>query len=403
MPKHALPRNGKRLERLPPGLGGAQRMYIDSGHAGLALRVGANSATWTLTTRVRRAERNVQTRIALGSLAQMSLADARTAATAMQRQIKSGVDPLAQRRAPGAPASVSPFSAVCSDYLATVKPKLRPTTLEGYASVLRRPDLAAWSERPIDKISRADVMRVTDRLVREGKAFMARRMTRTLSALFNYALERELVGINPAQPRVRGKRDDALKPRERVLSDDELVAFWLGIDLSPMSEGMRALLKVVLATGQRPGDCRLMEHQDVDLATGLWTIPAHKHKSRKQHVVPLSPLAVETLRRVEKRGSYVFTESGQPYNRGTLSRAVATWQKQSGARRFTVHDLRRTARTVLARIGVSHEVAERVVGHVVGSAVSRVYDRHDYEAEKRDALNKLGAHLYALAGKALLG
>ena len=124
---------------------------------------------------------------------------------------------------------------------------------------------------------------------------------------------------------------------------------------------------------------------------GVWTIPAERSKNRRAHSLPLSRAALELIQAQPKDGAYVFPcSTGTAYvafSRGKLAidkvmgDAVAPW---------TLHDLRRTAKTLMARAGVRPDISERVLGHVI-AGVEGVYDRHGYEAEKRDALEKLAS------------
>jgi integrase len=339
------------------------------------------------------------TRIPLGYWPEMDLPAARAAAAAAHARIRKGEDPVRHREI----TTGTTFAAVRESFLAVHGRGLRKTTLEGYRAVLTRADVARWDIRPINTITRAEVLRITDNLRAAGKTGMARKLETVLVGLFNFALERDMVSVNPAQAKVRrgrtGKRSDAPKPRTRALSDDEIVTFW-EMDRAPVLEVLQLLLKMILVTGQRPGDVRLMEWRDVDLKTASWRIPASKYKSGVAHTVPLSTLALDLMRRARELGhhdGFVFANERKPFHRASLTGALRTWfALRPDMVPFTGHDLRRSCRTGMSRIGISRDTAERCIGHVVGSAVERVYDTHSYEREKREALEHWGAHVQGL-------
>src|SRR5262249_20397405 len=159
------------------------------------------------------------------------------------------------------------------------------------------------------------------------------------------------------------------------------------------------LLKMVLVTGQRPGDVRLMEWRDVNLKTATWRVPGPKYKTGEAHIVPLSTFALDLLQRARELSpdGAVFSDRRKPFHPRSLTGALRRWfELRPDVEHFTAHDLRRSCRTGLSRIGVSRDIAERCIGHVVGSAVERVYDQHSYEREKREALERWGEHVRGL-------
>jgi integrase len=130
-----------------------------------------------------------------------------------------------------------------------------------------------------------------------------------------------------------------------------------------------------------------------ELDGGVWTLPASRSKNGRELVLPLSPLAISALERPPRiAGSkFVFTFDGQ-HAFANFSKAKAQFDKACGVTSWTLHDLRRTARSLMSRAGVSADVAERCLGHVI-SGVRGTYDRHAYFDEKKRAFEALASLL----------
>jgi integrase len=139
-----------------------------------------------------------------------------------------------------------------------------------------------------------------------------------------------------------------------------------------------------------------MAWSELDLDEGLWRLPAERNKSGRAFELPLSPPVVETLRALPRTGPTVFTLNG--HRPMTVHQLIERVRSDAGLRDVRLHDLRRTLRTGLAELGVSFEVAERVLNHAV-PGLQAVYNRHSYAAEKRAALALWAEHVIALSEK----
>jgi integrase len=195
-----------------------------------------------------------------------------------------------------------------------------------------------------------------------------------------------------------------IKPKERartrVLSDDEIRAIWPEL---ANAGTFGALITTLLLTAQRRDEVAQMSRKGIG-SDGIWTIPAERYKTKCANFVPLSKaaLAVIAAQPTIDGSDYVFSSraktpfSGFSKSKAALDKAVlAAMQKRAkkGAKvepipNWTLHDLRRTAKTLMARAGVRPDISERVLGHVI-AGVEGTYDRHSYADEKREALEKL--------------
>jgi integrase len=191
------------------------------------------------------------------------------------------------------------------------------------------------------------------------------------------------------------------RARTRVLSDDELRVIW---PLLTEAGTFGALLKTLLFTAQRRDEVANMVWTEIG-ADGIWTIPAERYKTKRSNHVPLSNAAhavIEAQPRIDGC-EYVFPSrtktpfSGFGKSKAAFDKAVQQALQKTRAGEtaeplpnWTIHDLRRTAKTLMARAGVRPDISERVLGHVI-AGVEGTYDRHSYADEKRDALEKLAA------------
>ena len=283
---------------------------------------------------------------------------------------------------------------------------LRTEFVEDYVSGSRkRPGLGS---RPIDSITRQDIIRVLDDAVARGAPYRAHNLLSDVRAFFNWVVERGTYGIE-ASPcdRIRPKVVIGKKAiRTRVLSDRELRAYWrasgkLGYPYGP-------LFRLLAITGQRRSEVTVSRWREFDLDKRIWSIPAERMKADAPHIVPLSEDALgvlETLPRFTGTGSgdYLFSASRGQTPVNSFSKAknrlnsfmlctLRAWARIHGEDtsviqlpHFVTHDVRRTVRTRLSSLPVSTDVAELVIAHT-RPGLRKVYDQHAFEAEKREAL-----------------
>jgi integrase len=158
----------------------------------------------------------------------------------------------------------------------------------------------------------------------------------------------------------------------------------------------RAYFRVVLLTGARRNEVGGLPWSEIDLDAGLWRLPAERNKSGRPFEIPLSPPVLETLRSLPRIGPMIFAIDGKKLM--TLRHLIERMRRDTGILDIRLHDLRRTLRTGLAELGVTFEVAERVLNHAM-PGLQAVYNRHNYLAEKRTALTLWAEHVLALAEK----
>jgi integrase len=261
--------------------------------------------------------------------------------------------------------------------------------------------LSAWRHRDARTIKPREVIELLDPIVERGSPVMANRVASILSQLFRFGVHRAIVEDSPVKLLYRpGGRE---KPRQRVLSDAELRVFLADRRAATRFARLAHVIIVLLLTGQRRGELAGARWAHVDLYARTWRIPPEHSKNGRPHTVPLSDWAVlefMELRSLAGKSAWVLpnADGSGPLDAKLLTRGLAKCQKrfqELGIGAFTLHDLRRTCRTGLARLRVPPHIAERVLNHVQDK-IPATYDVHDYLDEKRDALQKWAQFLGGL-------
>jgi len=373
-------------------------IYTDCTVPGLGFRVSAGTAInpegrrdWLLRYRPRG---QAQRAVALGTYPAVSLSKARQRAGEIIAAAKRGVDLIAAegheaeaRRM--AEAKARPLSEIARAYLDDVK---RLRSWRSIESRTRCHIIPKLGNKPVGEVTRADVVEFLDDLEREeGLRHQVNRCRETLRAIFAYAIERELVTINPV---VGVSKRKVEIPRDRTLTADDLAALSRAIDELPKLP--RAYFRLIVLTGARRNEVRCMAWSELDLDAGLWRIPPERNKSGRAFDLPLTAPVVETLRALPRIGPMVFTLNGK--RPMAVQKLIERVRSDAGLLDVRLHDLRRMLRTGLAELGVSFEVAERVLNHAM-PGLQAVYNRHNYMAEKRTALTLWAERVLSLAEK----
>jgi integrase len=368
--------------------------YFDAAVPGLALRVTPTGAkSWTVLYRHRARLR----RITLGSVAIITLADARERARALLQDAREGTDPATEKQESRRAQTIDDLA---KRYIVEwAKPRKRSWKADD--NLLRRKVLPTWRHRAIVDITRQDVRGLVRQVADAGAPIVANRVASLLSKMFAFALDCDLVSVSPA---VRIQRPGQEKARDRVLTEHELRALWSSFDA--LEPSMAAFYKLRLLTAQRGGEVAAMRVQDVDIETGWWTIPSGVSKNKLAHRVPLNATAVALLKSLQPKQQRL----GSAPAVYLLAGARGKRQQSEAAATFTVpdfrgHDLRRTVASIMASGGIPRLTISKILNHVERS-VTAVYDRHSYDAEKVAALTwwdvKLSTILEDTPGAAVL-
>jgi integrase len=306
-----------------------------------------------------------------------SLAVARKRARAVLDEVAEGRDPAAEKRARKF------FGDVARDFLEMhVKVNCRKSYAHDAERMLKKDVLPSWGGRRISDIRRSDVIDLLDRIIERGGGITANRVLAVVASLFNWAIDR---GVIEASPSFHVRKPIAETPRDRVLTDQELAALWRACGLVPYPHG--PFTKILLLTAQRRSEVAGMRWSEIEGAE--WVLPGQRTKNGRAHAVPLSAAAqavLDSIPRIE--GDFVFTITGKAPIMGFSEAKAAIDEHMPPIPRWVFHDLRRTAATGMARLGVTLPTVERLLNHASGSFadVAGVYQRYSFSEEKRQAL-----------------
>jgi integrase len=306
--------------------------------------------------------------LTLGNFGPYSIEQARKRASELIRAIKEGR---------GEPDS---FEAVAAKWreLHCEARKLRSISdIDRYLKRMTH----AWNGREFTTIGRGDVAKLLDKIESENGPRQATYCLQVFSSLANWYAARD---DNYRSPIVKGMRRGAPTRRDRVLNDDELRAVWAAADGQ-----YGAFVKLALLTAQRRDKIATMKWDDLD--GNVWTIATEEREKGNAGELVLSEMALDIINTQTRYGSnpYVFAAARGDSHINAWSRSKLEFDaKLEDVEPWTIHDLRRTARTLMERAGVRPDIAERVLGHVIGG-VHGIYNRHEYREEKAYALKAL--------------
>jgi integrase len=365
--------------------------YFDAKTRGLALRVapsGVKAFTLHFT-----APDGRRARLTLGRYPSLSLARARSFAIESLSQVHEGVDP----RDRGADT----VSALASLYMDRhVRPNLRSAA--ALERRVRKNVLPIIGNRPLTDLHRREIRRVIDPVLERGKPVEAARVFEDTRAMFRWGVREGLMDANPMD----GMRRPATSPpRERTLSDGELRQLWERLpEALPRSNACQRIIKLCLLTGQRVGEVAGMMREELDLEARTWTIPSSRSKNKHAHTVPLCDAALALIDEAEGVTHVFPGKRHGALSSHSVAKMIRLAQDRFGLEQWTAHDLRRTAVTNMAKLGVTPIVLGHVINHrsVTKAGVTlAVYSHYAYEAEKRQALELWADELTAvISGKA---
>jgi integrase len=366
---------------------------------GFGVRVTAAGArAFVLNYRLRGREH----RFTIGAWPDWSVLKAVREARNLRQRVDRGENPIDDRTPSPATATVaSILDEFVTRYVRNAKQPLRERTADEYESAFNRLVKPRIGKLGIYEARRSHIIRMLDEIEDANGPVAADRTLAYVRKAFNwYATRDDQFNV----PVVRGMA--RVKPKERartrVLSDEEIRAIWPEL---AKAGTFGAFTKTLLLTAQRRDEVAHMSRKEIG-SDGIWTIPAERYKSKRPNFVPLSKAALAVIAAQPKHDDcdYVFpSRSKTPYSgfsksKAKLDKAVFSVMKKQAKKgvkvesipNWTLHDMRRTAKTLMGRAGVRPDISERVLGHVI-TGVEGTYDRHSYADEKRDALEKLAA------------
>jgi integrase len=345
---------------------------------------------------VRYRHQGIPRKLTLGGYPALGLQDARKLGAKALRAVAEGRDP-GREKVQARAAKADSADRIVEEFLDRhVRRSNRPRTAQETERLLRQHVLPRWRGRMVHEITRRDVLDVLDRVVDAGAPIAANRVLAAVRKFFNWCVARDIIAASPC---AGVKPPTAERARDRVLSDDELKRVLQAADKVGGTFG--PLVKLLALTGQRRDEVAQMRWDEVDIDKRLWALAPARVKNNQSHQVPLSAAALAVLEQLPRvAGSpFVLTNGGASpasgYSKGKrrldalLPADMPPWR---------LHDLRRSAASGMARLGVNLPVIEKVLNHASGSfaGIVGVYQKHSFANEKRAALEAWGRHVDSL-------
>lgn len=350
------------------------------------------AASWVLRYRFG----GKQKEVTVGNYPDVTLTKARELAAAMRVAVSQGVD-LAQAKQQRKAEDAAPdtVKALCDEfYNRTVKDRIkRPDHIR---SKLDNDIIRVLGTKKVKDVKPLDIDRMISGIVERGSPVMANRVLALVKDVMDYAIRRHFIEQNPASAFRTRDAGGSESSRDRALKDAEITKVIKAFDgAGPVFRVYALAVRLLLVTAVRRAELIEAPWSEFDLEKGLWTIPASRQKTghrdgAKDFVVPLTSAVVgwlEELKRIGNESLYVFPAKRRG-TRETLGPNTVNWalgQIEHGVAPFTLHDLRRSARTQLAALGVQPHIAERYLNHAL-PGINDTYDTYDYLNERRAAM-----------------
>jgi integrase len=333
----------------------------------------------------------------IGPYGRVTLYQARVAAQRVLAAKLDGRDPAAERRE----AKRRAVADLVEDLRETfVIQRLSQNRSAAETSrLLRREVGKAWAGRSIHSIAKRHVVAVVSAIVQRGAPSAANKTLKSLKTFLRWCVGRAIIDQSPAEGVPLPTKEMA---RDRVLDDNELAQVILAA--RKIGDPYGGIVEFLALTGQRRDEVAGLQREELDLAQRVCTLPKSRTKNAKAHVVHLSEPSMVMLKRAGQKGPYVFSVLGTKTFQ-ELSRAKRQLDQLSGVIGWRLHDLRRTCASGMTLLGVAPHVADKILNHQSGtiSGVAAVYQRHEFLAERRAALDLWATHVAGTSQKHRIG
>jgi integrase len=316
----------------------------------------------------------------------LTLAEARAKAAEARRQVEQGADPAAAKRKEKAAAKQAAIEREGDtvEHLAQkfieLHAKRKNRSWRATKRMLDHDVLPRWRGRTVHDIRKRDINTMLDAIAVD-RPILANRVHAVVRKFFNWCVERDILSASPC---VGVKAPSEQNARDRVLSDDEIVALW------NVADDAEPFLKLLLLTGQRRTEVADMAWSEIKEGERIWTIPGQRTKNKKEHDVPVSRQAWDIIASLPEIDDHVL--ACVPNRRGYDRIKKRIDARLQFAEPWNFHDVRRSVATGLQKLGVRLEVTEAILNHTSGSrsGIVGIYQRHDWKAEKAAALQAWG-------------
>ena len=359
---------------------------------GLRLRAGGDRVrrSWVAQYRAEGRTR----RVLIGSAETVAPLDARKAARKILANAALGGDPQGAKALKRREAARTVRSVVDA-YLDAKRPELRPVSLRITKLYLTGPYFRPLHPLAVNAVTRADVAAAVRAIARKHSTTTAAAARRTLSAFFAWTIAEGLLG-NGANPVDGSHRPDGPAARDRVLSNDELVAVWRACS----DDDYGQIVRLLILLGSRRQEVGGMRWGELDLDARTWALPATRAKNNRAHTITLPPAALDIIRSVPRseRDNLFGDRAGAGHTNWSYGKLDLDRRLAGAVKPWRLHDIRRTVATGMADIGVEPHHIEACLNHFGGhrAGVAGVYNRSSYVNEVARALARWADHVEQL-------
>jgi integrase len=333
-------------------------------------------------------------RIKIGSVSNMRLGEARQLAQQYAGELANGNDP-GTKRARDAREGANIVTHAVASYEAYLRSRGVVKERE-VISLLRRELGKPFGQQQLEQLDRHTIAQRIGNLEARGLPGAAANLKANASSFFNWAVNQGLMFANPLAGwrRERPTRAQRINRKGKALSDDEIKRVLTAAHEIRPPYG--DFVQILLLTGQRRTETAHMAWDQIDFDAGTWTIPAGNAKNGREHIVPLPQCAIDLISRQKTLGSNDYVFAGR-----TKGSAISGWSKRQAALiaesgvTFTLHDLRRTYRSGLTRLGIDADLAEMMINHQRAELL-QIYDREQRLDDRKAAAEKWAEHISSI-------
>jgi integrase len=327
--------------------------------------------------------------VKIGSTAEMKIEEAREIARSVIKRVEAGDTPF-----PPAPVKPDSVEAVARNWLKRHVDKNKLRTADEIKRLIEKYVLPHWAERNFVSIKRRDVAALLDHIEDQHGAATADAVLTVLRSVAGWYVGQGHADDDYVSPfrEIKRRVPKDKRKRKRILDDAELRRVWTA---AGDAGAYGAFIRLALLSGQRYAKVVDMKWDDLDPDTGVWTIATEEGEKGNAGELKLPEVAIAIIKSQPRFANpYVFVN-----NRGFNSQFKRLFDERCGVTGWRIHDLRRTARSLMSKAGVLSEHSERVLGHSLGP-IDDTYNKYTYDAEKGYALERLAALISIIvAGK----
>ena len=381
-----------KIDALP--IGQTDVIYWDVGRPGFGVKVTPKGRKVFLVLYRTGGSGSRLRKYTIGPYGRVTLHQAQVAAQKVFTAKLEGRDPAGEKREAKRRIVVDRVDDLLETYIAQHVSQRRSSG--EISRLLRREIGKAWGSRSVHEITKRNVVEVIAAIEQRGAPIAANKTLKTLKTFLRWCVGRAVLDESPTDGVPLPAKEIS---RDRVLTDDELAR--VIIAARKIGGPYGGIVELLTLTAQRREEVARVTSDEFDVEQRIWTLPKSRTKNSRLHIVHLSNEAIVVLNRANKIGAFVFSLDGRrPFQE--FSRAKRKLDELSGVRDWRLHELRRTCVSGMARLGIAPHVADKILNHQSGtiSGVAAVYQRHDFLVERKDALERWGAHIRKIVTEA---